>query len=282
MLCYLGSTLYNSAAGAPVHRWPWFDRLWPWIDRQMGWDDEGETTPFWLYSLGRPANVNVPPFVARSYGSVTAAYVFMGVWAVLPLLYAFNFLCMILMSKKSPGKWIQRGLCVFGILHFMFWTDAVAYKYGRGFRNEWEDFFHWTEKWSWRIGIFVPLFQHCTNGHWGPKSHPKSTVFGIILKYFAIIWGIGFFIFQTLQSDVPRTYGFLTDGDSSRGFLKRWGLTNNPMIAPLNYPYFSALVWMWMLYALLHFTGIRLHRICLQLAPSSNGVVKTPIGRLLV
>ena len=75
----------------------------------------------------------------------------------------------------------------------------VAYKYGRGYRSPYEDLCHWWEHFVWRIAILLPVYQNCTNGHWG-QGHFRAAAAG---------YGIFFFVFQVLQCDV---WQFATDG----------------------------------------------------------------------
>lgn len=273
-LCYLGSSLYNSAAGSPVKKWPHFNRWWKHMDHFFALQNEGDVTPLHrFFKMGRES-VLAPPYVSRAYTSTTAAHVFLFVWSILPTLYVFNFVIMIAMSRHSPtGKWVQRVLATFGAIHFLFWTDVVSYKYGRGYRNEHEDFFHWTEKWSWRIGIMIPLYQNVTNGHWGPNAHRCFPIVGRLMRYGVIVWLCGFFVFQTLQADLIRTYEFLMDEEDQGGLIRMYGYGDVPMFKKLRYPYFTALVWMWMMYGLLHITGFKLYRISLRRAVGQTNTV---------
>lgn len=241
-------------------------------------------TPDYIFTMGYES-VDIPPFVSRSHGSVTASYVFAFTWAVLPTIYVANFIIMITMSNRSPGKWVQRVFAIFGMIHFLFWTDIVSYKYGRGYRNDHKDAFHWTEKWSWRIGIFIPLYQNCTNGHWGRNGHRYYPMVGVAHRYGVIVWGVLFFIFQTIQADMVKTYEFVMDLDSEGGLIKSWGYGRNTFLKPLIYPYFSALVWMWMMYFLLHVTGFKLYRINMRRAcvdgtsPAEREEIEKLIGK---
>lgn len=268
-LCYLGSTSYNAAAGVNV--WPHPKTMMDHFGDFIGFPNEtDEATPTELFDFfGLFSTARLPTFVPRAQGSHIRAHIFLLVWAILPFLYVCNFLIMIAMSKKSPGKWIQRFFCVFGILHFLFWTDIVAYKYGRGFKNWHEGLFHWTEKWSWRIAIYVPLYQNCTNGHWGANSH-RFSLLGRLHRYFVIVWGILFFIFQTIQADMPRTYEFLMGKKDRGGFISMLGLRHYPVLSKLHYPYFHALVWMWSMYIVLHLLCFRLFRISIRRAGLSG------------
>lgn len=166
------------------------------------------------------------------------------------------------MSSKSPGVWIQRGLALFGILHFLFGTDVVAYRYGRGYRNCHETLFHWTEKWSWRIAILLPIYQNCTNGHW-EHGHKRFPILGKLLKYVAIVWGIWFFLFQVVNSDIMQTYQFCR-GLPSEILIKKLGLYKAPFFRWMHYPYRMSLVTMWIMYGILPLLGFQPFLIFLQ------------------
>jgi len=268
MLCYVGSSLYNSAAGGSYKGFPHFVAMWKWIDSTFHLKYKGDLT-FLFYDPFRGWNnavSSIPPFVPRTKGGIARNVVFSGVWTILPFLYSFDFVVMIIMSHKSPGKHIQRFLAIFGLFHFLFGTDMIAYQYGRGYRNEHEDFFHWWEKWSWRISILLPIYQNCTNGHWEKNGghHYRFPILGRIHYVFAVAFGIGFFIFQTLQADSVRTYGFLTGGDAKQGLIQRWGLEKkNSLMKALSYPYHYALVWSWSMYLFLQVACFRLNRVSL-------------------
>jgi hypothetical protein len=149
--CTLGSSLYNFAGHTYV--WPHWRTQFRKVDRYMGWRREGDVTceeNWTVLGLFQERGV-MPPFVPRAnIGTTTGAQVFWIVWSVLPFLYCCYFICMILLSQRTPtlfSRWIQRFASAFGILHFMFGTDVVHYRYGRGYRNPHSELFHWTEKW---------------------------------------------------------------------------------------------------------------------------------------
>jgi hypothetical protein len=150
-LCTLGSSLYNFAGHTYV--WPHWKQQFHKIDQYMGWPSSGDVTweeNWTVWGLFAERSV-LPPFVPRGNGGSTAgAQQFWLVWSVLPFLYCCYFGCMIILSQKTPNvfsRWFQRLACMFGILHFLFGTDVVHYRYGRGYRNPYSELFHWTEKW---------------------------------------------------------------------------------------------------------------------------------------
>lgn len=150
-LCTLGSSLYNFAGHTYV--WPHWKEQFHKIDSYMGWPKSGDLTweeNWTIWGIFAERSV-LPPFVPRGNGGSTmGAQQFWIVWSVLPFLYCCYYGCMIILSQKTPSiisRWFQRLACVFGILHFLFGTDVVHYRYGRGYRNPHSELFHWTEKW---------------------------------------------------------------------------------------------------------------------------------------
>jgi hypothetical protein len=133
--------------------WPHWKRQFKEIDRYMGWQSSGDVTwedNWTMWGLFDESGI-LPPFVPRGNGgSTTGALMFWLDWSVLPFLYCCYYACMIILSQKTPScfsRWFQRFACTFGILHFLFGTDVVHYRYGRGYRNPHSELFHWTEKW---------------------------------------------------------------------------------------------------------------------------------------
>jgi hypothetical protein len=155
-LCTLGSSVYNFAGHTYV--WPHWKRQFSSIDRYMGWPSSGDLTWEENWKIwGTFAEQGVlPPFVPRGNGgSTTGAQLFWIVWSVLPFLYCCYFACMIILSLKIPSllsRWVQQLACLFGIVHFLFGTDVVHYRYGRGHRNPHSELFHLTEKWYGNFG----------------------------------------------------------------------------------------------------------------------------------
>jgi hypothetical protein len=259
-ICTLGSSLYNYAGSNRT--WPHWKSHFYKIDDFFGWQRAGDITVEQDFTF-LSSTARLPLFVARAEGGTTfGAQQFWVVWSILPFLYISYFICMYVLSCKSPGVWIQRALCLFGICHFLFGTDVVAYRYGRGYHNRHEVLFHWTEKWSWRIAILLPIYQNCTNGHW-ENGHKRFPILGKLLKWVAIIWAVWFFLFQVVNSDVMLTYQFF-HGLHSEILIKKLGLYNAPFFRHMHYPYRISLVTMWIFYGLFHFSGFTMYKIFLR------------------
>ncbi|KAG7355752.1 hypothetical protein IV203_000438 [Nitzschia inconspicua] len=264
--CTLGSSMYNYAGHTYV--WPHWKSQFNKIDDYMGWPRLGDVTweeNWTMWGIFAERSV-LPPFVPRGGGgSTTGAQQFWIVWSILPFLYCWYYVCMIILSQRTPNivsRWVQRLACLFSILHFLFGTDVVHYRYGRGYRNPHSELFHWTEKWSWRVAILVPIWQNCVTGHW-KNGHPIKCI-GLMVHYGMMFFGIGFLVFQVLQADVINTYQFAY-GYDKMGIIQFLGWGEESWLwFELEYPYMRCLVFSWLFYASLHFTGSSLFRIVLQ------------------
>lgn len=255
-LCNLCCSLYNHHANR--HTWPNWNRHFHKIDKLFGWvggtpGTQSDCYNGVFYTMGM-SSVRAPLYVARNNtGTTTGANVFVVIWSFLPFLYVCYFGCLYLLSSLSPYKNVQRGLCLFGAFHFLFLTDAVAYAYGRGFYTPHAEFFHWSERWAWRIAILLPVYQNCTNGHW-MKGHSIPGV-GKVVHYFMGVWSICFFLIQVLSSDVFRFVRFL-NGWEERSLLKMLGLP-----FPQLFSYHSGLVVMFIVYGLTLVGGFSNYRV---------------------
>jgi hypothetical protein len=85
-------------------------------------------------------------------------------------------------------------LCIFGIFHFLFLTDFVDYRFGRGIVNGAEHWCHRLELFAWIVAILLPLYQKLTTNQW---RHGNGTI-GVMLHYVIAVWAAAFFINQFL------------------------------------------------------------------------------------
>lgn len=254
-LCNLGCSLYNHHASR--YTWPNWNRHFRTIDKLFGWvggtpGTQSDCYNAMFYTMGM-SSVRAPMYVARNTGTTVGANVFVVIWSFLPFLYVCYFGCLYLLSSRSPYKNVQRGLCLFGAFHFLFLTDVVAYAYGRGFYTPHTEFFHWSERWAWRIAILLPIYQNCTNGHW-MKGHSKPGV-GKVVHYFMGAWGLCFFLQQVIFSDLERFVQFL-NGWEQRGLLKMLGLPSLKLFS-----YHGGLVVMFIVYGLMLVGGFSHFRV---------------------
>jgi len=258
-LANLFSHMYNG-------REPWWTICY-FVDNLFGFQNGGDGTPKAAFTMGQP-NVRIPLFVSQSNYSTTYQCVFLLLWSILPFLYVSYFGIMYLVAPQSPGLTVQRALCVFGILNFLFVTDVVAYYYGRGYRNPYEDVFHWWEHFAWRIAILLPIYQNCTNRHW---EHPNYPLAGKILRITAASYGIFFFVFQVIQCDMFRFVTFLIRGEE-QSLFELVGWDEHPIVTVLNLntPKTWATMGMAIFYFALHFSSFPLFQIILR---RENGVL---------
>jgi hypothetical protein len=189
-----------------------------------------------MYTMGI-TGVKMPSYVPLAYyneekHNTVGAFVFLLVWSVLPFIYTAYFCCMYVMAPKTvhPYRWdhklyeqrnyaapheegscsracrgrflvgLQRACALFGIFHFLFLTDFVDYKYGRGVYNPVAEYCHWTERIAWRIAIIVPIYQKAVTGHF--KHGHLNKVTGYIVHYGAVTYVLFFFIYDVLMRDV--------------------------------------------------------------------------------
>merc|ERR1719183_2857961 len=90
---------------------------------------------------------------------------------------------------------------MFCVFHFLFITDGVDYKYGRGLKNPAAEWCHWSERLAWRIGILLPLHQKFARNYWR-RCHPNAHV-GAVIHWSVALWSIGFLSYQILWQDIP-------------------------------------------------------------------------------
>jgi hypothetical protein len=135
------------------------------------------------------------------------AAVFATIWSVLPFLYVLYFLSMMRLAAHSPGARVQRALCLFGIFHFLFLTDVVDYRFGRGILNAAEEWAHWAERFSWHIALLLPVYQKVTSGHW----LRGNGILGLAVHYAVAAWAVGYLLRQVITRDVTLFYYFLIE-----------------------------------------------------------------------
>lgn len=203
LLCYAGSTLYNHNASRNC--WPYWDGMFRGLADALAFETPAADIARALYTLGLES-VTVPPYVPLARGSNVGFIVFVLVWTVLPALYVLYFAMLYRGAREAPGTRIQQALCLFGLVHFLFLTDIVDYKFGRGIRGEHAEWLHWAERLAWRIAILLPIYQKLATGAWKARGR-----LGRALHYGVGAWAVVFFVYQVLIYDTVRVYHFATD-----------------------------------------------------------------------
>ena len=207
-ICNLCSSLYNYNASRLV--WPHWNRIY----RQIDWffDLNGKENAYLnsfdssFYTTGRQ-NVYVPTYVPTSHGSTTGARLFVFLWTFMPFLYLAYLLCMYLLANNSPYFVMQRAFICFAMFHFLFMTDVVSYKYGRGLCTPLTELFHWFERYSWRIAVLTPIYQNLSNGHW--KHGHSNQLLANVICCIVFIWALMFIVFHVLFNDTISFVRFL-------------------------------------------------------------------------
>ena len=219
-------SLYNFSASQEVYPY-WFTK-YQQTGVALGVTIEPAVGAQAMYTLGL-TGVKMPSYVPLSYNNTVGSFIFLLIWSVLPFIYTAYFCCMYVMAPKTvhPYRWdhklyeqrnyaapheegtctraccgrflvsLQRACALFGIFHFLFLTDFVDYKYGRGVFNPVAEYCHWTERISWRIAIIVPIYQKAVTGHF--KRGHLNKVIGSIVHYGAVTYVLIFFIYQVLM-----------------------------------------------------------------------------------
>lgn len=211
-----------------------------------------------LYTMS--LDFQIPLFIPRSTGSTMGSFVFVLLWSIIPFFYVSYFACMYALSSRSPAPKVQRALALFGMIHFLFMTDVVTYKYGRGMWCPHSELFHWFERFAWRIAILLPIYQNCTSGHW--KRGQDKLVAGKCLHYFMACWGTLFFFQQVVTTDLFKFVQFL-NGWEQKGALPLVGLRTLKLFS-----YHGGLVVSWIVYGLTLVAGFS--HYCIHLKPKDG------------
>jgi hypothetical protein len=254
-ICNFCCSLYNYNASG--NTWPYWGKGFRAIDQHFSWVGGAPKSKLDCsveenFTMGL-SDYMAPLFVARSTGSTAGSQTFLFLWSILPFLYVCYFGCMFVLSVRSPGVKVQRALCLFGIFHFLFMTDVVAYKFGRGLWNPHSEIFHWFERWAWRIAILLPIYQNCTNGHW--KNGHFIPAVGKLLHYSMAGWGVLFFLQQVITTDLFKFVQYL-NGWEVRGLFTILGWKTFKLFS-----YHGGLVVMWIMYGLMLLGGFSHYRV---------------------
>ncbi len=248
LLCNLGSSLYNYNASRLC--WPHWDRLYYQLGAALGFTPDPADVARAFYALGAEGGA-APSYLPLAIGNPVGAVVFNHLWGALPTLYILYFLVLYLNAHQTRGARLQRALCVFGVIHFLFLTDLVDYKFARGFKAHYGEWGHWTERLAWRIAILLPIYQKVTSGEW----RAKGGVVGPLLHYGVSLWAVAFCVYQVLIYDVLRFYHFALGKEPSALLVWLKSCYSQEL------GYHGALVFMVLLYAALLATsrgGVRL------------------------
>ena len=206
--CNLLCSMYNFNASRFTV--PYWSDIFARIAAYSGFTPDLTEIAQGMYTLGLDG-VSLPSYInPGSRANNLGAVVFLVIWTVLPFLYVLYFALLAKLAKDSPGRRIQHALCFLSIFHFLFLTDFVDYRFGRGIANPVEGWCHWIERFVWRIAILLPIYQKLTTKHW---LRGNGTL-GVLLHYAVAAWAIGFLIYQVMLYDIPRFYLFAIGVDA--------------------------------------------------------------------
>lgn len=235
-VCMLLCSMYNYQVSGGF--WPHWITIYENIDALLGSTPNVPAIAEGMYTLGLegltlPAYIEVGDTAKGNLGAV----VFLLIWTVLPFLYVLYFSVLAKLAKDSPGTRVQQLLCLGCIVHFLFLTDFVDYKFGRGLVNPLAEGFHWVERFAWRVAILLPLYQKVTTGYF----LRGNGLAGKVLHYLVACWAVSFAVYYVLLIDVPGFYRAALNSE----FNPRRSL-GIPQIDALHY--YGALVLMTFLY----------------------------------
>jgi hypothetical protein len=198
--CNFLCSLYNAQDSTFV--FPYWNEWYTWLNSELGWPQIASSFVHFLYSLN--FNFQNPASLPPAGWNGVGILVFSFIWSVLPFLYVLYFFVLFIESDRAPYVTVQRLLCLFGIFHFLFFTDFAGYRFGRGWANLYGEWFHWSERFAWRIGILLPVYQNYFSGFLKKKSGYS------VLHYFMMLWGLAFFVYEVLIFDVLRFISFVS------------------------------------------------------------------------
>jgi hypothetical protein len=204
LVCNLLCSMYNFDPSWDL--WPYWNSIFAGVADLTGFTPDLTAIAQGMYGLGLDG-VSLPSYIKvgaplNNLGSV----VFAVIWTVLPFLYVLYFAGLAKEARYSPGTRIQRVLCAVAIFHFLFLTDIVDYRFGRGIVNPAAEWCHWLEVFIWRLAILLPIYQKVATGQW-LRGNGKA---GVAVHYVVGAWAAGFFVYEVLMYNAPMFYAWAT------------------------------------------------------------------------
>lgn len=242
--CNLLSSLYNFHASPKT--WPHWMALFKQFRDYVGLVPTGGDIFRGMYTMG--LQTRIPRFIPLLYAEGPVhSLVFSLAWCVIPFIYCVLFAVLFVASARSclPSRVIQQMLCIWGVVHFLFLTDMVGYSYGRGMRNPHAEWYHWSEKFVWRIAILLPIYQKVVAGDW---KRYYSRWLGLIVHYGLGSWAVCFFVIKVVLFDVSGVWHFATN--ENRLFPRTTQYIRTQIGIDTNEIYHQALVFMIFVYGL--------------------------------
>jgi len=196
LACNLLCSIYNFHQSWGL--WPHWDALFARTADLVGFTPDVTAMARALYGLGLPG-FGLPAYipVGEPWNNL-GVLAFTLIWTVLPFLYVLYFGLIALQAEHTPGRRIQQALCAIAIFHFLFLTDVVDYRFGRGVANPAAEWCHWLEVFIWRLAIVLPIYQKVASGQW-----LRAGKLGLALHYGVGAWAAGFLVYEVLLYNAP-------------------------------------------------------------------------------
>jgi|GEM_PF-4594883 len=196
LACSLLCSIYNFHQSWGL--WPHWNSLFEGAARATGFTPDATAMAQAFYGLGLP-DFDLPAYVpvGEPWNSL-GVLAFTLIWTVLPFLYVLYFGLLALQAEHTPGRRIQQALCGVAIFHFLFLTDVVDYRFGRGVVNPAAEWCHWLEVFVWRLAIMLPIYQKVVSGQWR-----RAGKIGLALHYGVGAWAAGFLVYEVLLYNAP-------------------------------------------------------------------------------
>jgi hypothetical protein len=180
--------------------WPHWGSVFATLSNFFGFTVDLAAIKHGMYTLGIEG-VTAPDYIKTGLDpNNLAALVFALIWTVLPFIYVLYFAVLAKLAKDSPGTRIQQALCLFGIIHFLFLTDVVDYRFGRGLANPYEDLAHWIERAAWGVALLLPVYQKLATAQW----LRGNGLIGVFVHYAVFAWATLFSVYHVLIYGLPR------------------------------------------------------------------------------
>jgi len=187
LICNSLSCVYNFQSAL----FPQWEVVWSSLEAWFGIPSDSRrlTTPLFMLGLFDDAT---PPYVPNGDPSNgVATVIFVLVWSVAPSFYALYFLVLSKAGGVSPGSRAQRALCGLCVVHFLFLTDLMDYRYGRGLTCSVSGVAHWVERFAWRLAVLLPVVQKVATRQW--LDTKSGGIMGPALHYGGALWALAFF-----------------------------------------------------------------------------------------
>lgn len=207
LICNLLCSMYNFTPSQNLV--PYWASIFSAVESITGFAAGQAVIAETLYSAGL-GGVEMPSAITIGVqANALGALIYVGIWSILPFVYALYFGALAMLARHSPGTGVQRAICALCIVHFLFLTDIVDHRFGRGLGNPAGHLAHWAEVFAWRVAIILPIYQKLTSRHWLDGNGRL----GYWLHYALLVWVVFFFVWEVALLDIPRFLSYIFDFD---------------------------------------------------------------------